>query len=421
MKQRRAFIRTVCIVLAVLMVLSISVMVIVPALAVTKAELQSEIADLKDERSDIQARIEAIEEQIEDLDYQRATTLEKKAILDEKNQLAQEELDVIVEQIEIIEVYMANRQADLEAARAQEAAQEEAWLSRLRAMEENSGLSYIQVLFNATDFSDFLTRLDLVNEIMQYDEALWQSYISARENVEVLEAEAEEMFALNEANKADLEAKKAQLEADIESACQMIIELENSLETHMALMEEEEAAEEAVQALIAEKTAELEEIIAREQALAALQAQQATGNTGGGSVSVSGGGGTLLWPSYTSLVTSYYGNRLHPVYGYYRFHSGIDIGAAGGSAIWASADGTVTVSGYDSGYGNYVSIAHDNGYSTLYAHMASRAVSAGQRVSQGQVIGYVGTTGVSTGYHIHYEVSYGGSRIDPLSVAYIYA
>lgn len=421
MKKRKAFIQTVCVLLAVLMVLSISVMVIVPALGATKSELQSEIADLKDERSDIEDRIAEIEAQIEDLDYQRSTTLEKKAILDEKNQLAQEELDIIEEQISIIETYMANRQADLDNARAQEDAQEEAWLTRLRAMEENSSLSYIQVLFNATDFSDLLTRLDLVNEVIRYDEELWASYIAARENVEVLEAEAEEMFALNEANKAELETKKAQLEADIEAACQMIADLESSLETYNALMEEEEAAEAEVIALIEEKTDELNAIIAREQALAAQQAQQATGNASGGNVNVSGGSGTLLWPSYTTLVTSYYGDRLHPVYGYYRFHSGIDIGAGGGTAIWASASGTVTVSSYDSGYGNYVSIAHDNGYSTLYAHMSSRAVSAGDRVSQGQVIGYVGTTGVSTGYHIHYEVFSGGTRINPLSVQYIYA
>ena len=422
MKKRKAFIQTVCIVLVVLMILSVSVMVIVPALGATKSELQSEIASLKSERSDIEARIEELEAQIEDLDYQRASTLEKKAILDEKNQLAQEELAVIEEQIAIIETYMANRQADLENARTQEAEQEEAWLSRLRAMEENSGSTgYLQVIFAASDFSDLLTRIDMVNEIAEYDEALWTAYTEARENVEVLEAEAEEMFALNEANKAELETKKAQLEADIEAACQMIADLEATLEGYNQLRDEEEAAMEAVREQIAEKEADLAAIIAAEEEEARRQAQAATGNVSGGSVNVSGGSGSLLWPSYTSLVTSYYGDRLHPVYGTWRFHSGIDIGAAGGTAIWASADGVVTVSGYDSGYGNYVSISHDNGYSTLYAHMSSRAVSAGQRVSQGQVIGYVGTTGTSTGYHIHYEVRSGGSLINPLSVSFIYA
>ncbi len=420
MKKQRAFVRILCGVLVALMILSVTIAVI-PAKAATKAELQEEIADLKDQKGDLEDRIADIEAQIEDLDFQRSSTLEKKAVLDEKNALAQEELDVITEQIAIIETYMANRQQDLENARTQEAEQEEAWLARLRAMEESSDLSYIQVLFDSTSFSDLLTRLDLVNEVMQYDEALWTSYISARENVEVLEAEAEEMFAQNEANKSELEIKKAQLEADIDAACQMIAELETSLESYNTLRDEEEAAMQEVIDLIEEKQDELDVIIERELEWARQQALAQTGNASGGSVNVSGGSGSLLWPSYTSLITSYYGNRVHPVYGTVRFHAGIDIGAAGGTAIWAPASGTVTVSGYNSGYGNYVSIAHDNGYSTLSAHMSSRAVSAGQRVSQGQIIGYVGSTGVSTGNHIHFEVFSGGVRIDPLAVSYIYA
>ncbi len=411
-KQQQLLVRILCAILVALMILSVSVMVIVPALAATKAELRSEISDLKDERSEIEDRIAEIEAQIVDVDFQRLTTLEKKAVLDEKNELAQEELDIIEEQIEIIDTYMANRQADLEAARTQEAEQEEAWLARLRAMEESSDLSYMQVLFDSANFSDLLTRLDLVNEVMQYDEALWNSYITARENVEQMEAEAEEMFAENEANKAELETKKEQLETDIEAATQMIIELESTLEGYNQLRDEEEAEMEAVQALIDEKEDELAEIIRQEEEAARQQA--AAGN-----LSISGSG-PLLWPSYTALITSYYGNRLHPIYKDWRFHAGVDIGAAAGTAIYAPASGTVTVSSYNSGYGHYVSIAHDNGYSTLCAHMSSRNVSAGQRVSQGQVIGYVGSTGASTGPHIHYEVFSGGVRINPLSVSYIY-
>lgn len=411
MKKRRAFIQTVCILLAVLMVLSISVMVIVPALAATKSELQTEIAALETQQGEIEESLAALEEQIEDLDFQSAAILEKKAVLDEKNRLAQEELDVIEEQIQIITTYMANRQTDLEQARAEEAEHEEALLARLRAMEENSGLGYIQVLFQATDFSDLLTRLDLINEIIQADEELWTAYIAARENVETLEAEALEMYAVNEANQAELAAKKAQLEADILAADQMIAELESTREGYNALREEEEAAMAEVHALIEEKTAELEELLRREQAAQVPE----------GAAPETGGDGALLWPSYTTWITSYYGMRLHPEYGDYRFHYGVDIGAGGQTAIWAPADGVVTVSDYSGGYGNYVSIAHDNGYSTLCAHMYSRAVSAGERVSQGQIIGYVGSTGVSNGNHIHFEVYSGGGTIDPLSIRYIYA
>ncbi len=410
MKKQRAFVRILCGILVALMILSVTIAVI-PAKAATKAELRSEISELEDEQDELEEKIAALEEQIETLDSQRSGTLEKKAALDERNALAQEELDVITEQIGIIEGYMANRQLDLENARAMEAEQEEALMARLRAMEENSDLSYIQIIFQAASFSDLLTRIDLINEVMEYDEELWASYISARENVELLEAEAAEMFAENEANRQELETKKAQLEADIQAANDMIAELESTLEGYLALRAEEEADMEAVKELIEEKEAELDELIRQEQAAAG------PGNGG----YTPGGSGPLLWPSYTALITSYYGYRIHPEYGDWRMHNGVDIGAAGGTAIWAPADGVVTVSAKSGGYGNYVSIAHDNGYSTLCAHMNSRAVSAGQRVSQGQIIGYVGSTGVSTGNHIHFEVYSGGARIDPLSVSYIYA
>ena len=413
MKNRKAFIRGVCALLVILMILSVSVMVIVPALAATKSELRSEIADLQQQQSDLEASLASIEEQIEALEYQNAAILEKKALLDERNRLTQEELAVIEEQIAIVDNYLLNRQLDLEDARLVELAHEVALSERLRAMEENSDTGYLQAIFGASSLSDMLTRIDAVNEIMAYDEQLWDSYVQARENVETLEAEAEEMAALNEANRAQLEALQAQLAEDIEAANALIAEQEATLEGYEALRAEEDAAMAEVTALIEEKQAELDEILRQEQA-----AQIPDPGTSPG---VSGAEGSMLWPSYTSLITSYYGMRLHPEYGDYRMHNGVDIGAAGGTPIWAPADGTVIVSTKNSGYGNYVTIAHDNGYTTLCAHMDSRAVSAGERVTQGQIIGYVGTTGVSTGYHIHYEIMVGGSRIDPLSVRHIYA
>lgn len=431
MKNRKAFIRITCIVLVVLMVLSLLTVVFTSgAYAASSSSIQAEINELNEQKDAIQARMEEYEAEIEDIDYEKSNVIERKAVLDQKNLLAQEEIDVIEEQIDIIDGLVTNMQMDLAEAQDEETYQRERWLTRIRAMEENSTLSYIQVLFNATSFSDLLTRIDLVNEVMEYDRDLEASYVAARENVELLEAEAEEMFAVNEANKSELEAKKAQLEADIEAANQLIAEMEKDIESYQELLALEEEAEAEVKAQIAEKQAEYEEAKAREAAAAAAaaaaqqaaqqQQQQNPGSTG--NANVSGSSGTLLWPSYCRTITSYYGYRLHPVYGYYKFHSGVDIGASGGSAIWASADGTVITSAYSSGYGNYVVIQHYDGYYTLYAHMSSRLVSAGQSVSQGQTIGLVGSTGVSTGYHIHYEVWNGSwSTTDPMGYGYIYA
>ncbi|MGI6684638.1 MAG: M23 family metallopeptidase [Bacillota bacterium] len=123
-----------------------------------------------------------------------------------------------------------------------------------------------------------------------------------------------------------------------------------------------------------------------------------------------------IWPSAASdYVTSFFGTRLHPILGVYKTHSGIDIGAGYGTAVLAAADGAVATAAYDAGgYGNYIIIDHGNGNMTLYAHMSQMSVGVGQTVKQGQTIGFVGSTGMSTGPHLHFEVYVGGTRVDPL-------
>ena len=416
MKARKTFITVVCILLCVLFVLSISVMVIVPSYAASSSDIKAEINSLTAERSDIEDKIESIDAQLSALGDQMEQTMEKKAILDQKNALAQQELDVISEQIEIIDNYMANRQADLEAAREREAEQEEAWLGRLRAMEENSDLSYVQVLFDATSFSDLLTRIDAVSEITEYDEQLFNSYIEARQTVEELEAEAEEMSRINEENKAELEQRRVQLEADIAAANELIAELESSVEGYNLLRQAQEEADAELAALISEKQAEYTEAKAKEDAAAAAAAAAASG----ANANFVSDGTTFLWPSYTTTLTSYFGNRESPGGIGSTNHKGIDIGASYGTSIWAAASGTVTLASWNGGYGNCVIVSHSNGYSTLYAHMSSIAVSAGQTVSQGQVLGYVGSTGNSTGPHLHFGVLAGGTYVNPLAFNYIY-
>ena len=139
------------------------------------------------------------------------------------------------------------------------------------------------------------------------------------------------------------------------------------------------------------------------------------GNSGTGGDSGSAATGTYIWPCPSSTyITSRYGNRIHPIFGTERFHSGIDIGANEGATVLAADGGTVTVATYSSSYGNYVMIYHTNGTYTLYAHMSSLAVSAGQTVTQGQTIGYVGSTGWSNGPHLHFEIrNANGGTEDP--------
>lgn len=150
------------------------------------------------------------------------------------------------------------------------------------------------------------------------------------------------------------------------------------------------------------------------------------GNTGsdntdtpGASASENGNGG-FLWPGYTSELSSEYGYRVNPVSGIYKLHTGVDVRASYGTAVWAAESGTVILAGWNGGYGNCVMINHGNGYTTLYGHMSSISVSVGQTVNRGQTVGYVGSTGNSTGPHLHFEVraSSTGGTIDPMSFSY---
>jgi murein DD-endopeptidase MepM/ murein hydrolase activator NlpD len=117
-------------------------------------------------------------------------------------------------------------------------------------------------------------------------------------------------------------------------------------------------------------------------------------------------------------VSSSFGMRMHPLLGFLRMHKGIDIGAPWGSPIRAAMDGIVASAGRNAGYGNFVKLLHDGGLATGYGHMSRMAVAPGSRVQAGQVIGYVGSTGLSTGPHLHWEVWRNGASIDPRSVAF---
>ena len=419
---RRRSVRAIGGFLALTLVLSVfSTFPVTEAQAATSKEIQDELDDLNGQKNEIQGRINTIQSEIDSLDYEKANTLEKKEILDQKNMLAQEELDVIQEQIDIIDGLMENMQEDLADAREEEEYQKELWMSRLRAMEENSDIGYMEVLFNATSFSDLLTRLDMVNEVMAYDEELENEYIAARQNVETLEAQAEVMFTENEARRTEMETKKSQLEADIDAACQLIAQMERDTADYEAVLAQEAQTQAELETLIVAKEKELREAKAAEEAarLAALAAQQAA--MGASAPAFQASGGTWMrWPSYTKYLTSRFGPRYLSLYGYTRNHNGVDIGSSYGSAIWAAAAGTVILAGWNGGYGNCVIVNHGNGYTTVYGHMSRIAVSYGQSVSMGSVLGYVGSTGNSTGPHLHFEIrsSATATPINPMSFTY---
>lgn len=389
---KKWFVRFIAILMAA--ILALSVLYIAVNSFTASAVTQGQIDNLKKQQKDYEKKKAEIQSQINSLEYQQSTALSKKAVLDKQIKLTQDQIENISEQIETYTHLIADKQNEVSQAQATEDAQWALFKVRMRTMEENGTISYISVVFNANSFPDLLARLDIVGEIMQYDQNLFQKYKAAKQATIQAKKLLEEAKAGQEADKAELQSRQTELQTQLSAANALLQEIESNIEAARELYQQEKAAAESIQNEINKKVEELK----RQQS---------------GSVQ---GTGKLTWPTPSSmLVTSQFGMRKHPVYGDYRMHYGIDIGASYGVNILAADTGTVIISEYSSSYGNYVVISHGSGVTTLYAHMSSRLVKEGDKVSQGSVIGKVGSTGASTGAHLHFEVSINGSRVNPLN------
>ena len=401
--KSKKFVSVTCIVLVMVLLVTLVLSAIGSSFAVS----QSEINALKNQQAAINQQKNDLQSKIGNLEAEKTSAIEMKTVLDQQNELARQEIELINEQIDLYDKLIEQKEKELEEAKQQEAEQKAALRVRMRAMEENGEVTYFAILFRATDFSDLLSRLDFISEIMEHDKKLEDSYIAARENVEKVKAEYEETQTEQQATRVELEAKKAELEKQIEEAIKVITDLENDIAELEEEYEANAAQESAIRAELDKKIAQFEK---EQEELRKQQLQQS------GSTTVVTGSGAFTWPTpgYTT-ISSPYGYRPHPIFGDQRFHSGVDIAAPSGATIVAADSGTVITAVYSSSYGNDVVISHGNGNSTLYAHMSSMAVSSGQTVTKGQTIGYVGSTGWSTGAHCHFEIKIGGSLTDPMN------
>ena len=393
--KRRVMVAVLAGFMALLILLPMFTMIMGGAGAVT----QSEIDALKQEQAESQARQEELKDQLAEAEEKQSAAEEQRSLLLAQLDAINDELDNINAQIALYDEQIAQKEAERKETEAKEQAQYELFCQRVRAMEEEGTVSYWSILFNAESFSDMLDRLADIDAVMDYDNQIMDELTATREELERLQAELESARADEQAVKEEQEAKKAEQQAKVAEAEKVLEELNRNVAEVNRLLDEEDAAAAAIQADIVRKQAELE-----------AQRQQ------NGTTIVSESG--YMWPlPGWYRISSPFGYRINPVSGRAQNHGGIDIPANGGTPILAAKSGQVITSVYGSGsywsYGNYVVIDHGNGNSTLYAHMSSRAVSEGQMVKQGQVIGYVGTTGNSTGNHLHLEIRVGGQRVDP--------
>ena len=363
-----------------------------PVLAVTQAEIDK----LKNEANDLGNQKKELEAKLKELAGDKAKVLEQKKVLDQQIANTSAQIGNVEAQIADYASLITQTEEELADAEKREEAQYELFCQRVRAMEESGEVSYWSVLFGASSFTDMLARLDDVNEVMEADQKVIDDLKTLQVEITEKKEQLEDSKAEREAAKADLVSKKSELDKQRKQAISLVNEINDN----------EQENKETLAALDAEEDRILAEALRLSKKLAEEQAAQ-------GKSPHSNPGG-YIWPVDSRYITSTVGGRTSPGGIGSTNHKGTDIGRVGyTSPIYAAKSGTVIVSQYSSSYGNYVVISHGSGNTTLYGHMSSRKVQAGQYVNQGDVIGITGSTGHSTGPHPHFETTEHGGRITP--------
>jgi Membrane proteins related to metalloendopeptidases len=362
------------------------------------AVTQEEIDEAKAKRDEVSVRKSEQQAIIDSLAVKRDDILAQKKALEEKITLTYMYIQYNDDVINLYDQMIAEKAEEVDNARELELEQLEKYRARVRAMEENGELNVLAIILQTNTFSELLTAIDDMGEIMQSDKELEDHYIEARENHEKVQKEYEEYKADLEEKQAVLRDEKVALETEIKDSEKQVLVLQSEINQNADILAQ-------IDAEWAEANAAVNNLINK------LNAQRAAA-MGPGSLT---GAANFIWPCGTTYLTSRFGNRLHPISGVWKNHTGVDIGAGYGDTVWAAAPGTVSLAEYYGSYGNCVMIDHLNGYYTLYGHLSSIAVSNGQLVTAGQTIGYVGSTGNSTGAHLHFEIRQSGQCLNPES------
>lgn len=418
-------ISAICVLLAVIMVLSL-VITVLPAHAVDETDLER----LTEKRLLLEEQLAEQAQLVQALSDNQTLIVYRKAALDKQISLNREAIALIEEQIAAYQELIDRKEEELSAATAAETEQTELLRERIRTMEENGERSYLAFIFAAESIPEILARVADVNDIMHYDRELEKSLQQSRENVETIKREYEEARAEQDAVNRELVARREQLAAQIEAACELIANLDELSENAQAEYDAiAQAEDEAMQELLKAMQEYAAQLAAQQNtyyapsgsgnsssaaASSGSTASGAAGNGEGVSTASPSFDGSFIWPVDSTYVTSRYGVRDAPTAGASTNHKALDIGAKSGDPIYAAADGQVAAATYNNGLGYYVSIEHDGDTATRYSHMTNFIVQPGEYVKQGQIIGYVGESGIATGSHLDYAVIKNGEQVDPM-------
>lgn len=439
MKNRKRLVSILAGVMAAIMLLTllISILPTRASAAASSSEIRKQINSLQDDRKDIKNQISELQAQYQATSDEIADIVARKNVIDQEIGLLHAEIININEQISAYSVLIADQQEELDAAEARFDQLNEDCKTRIRAMEEEGTVSYWAVLFKANSFSDLLDRLNMVEEIASSDTRRLQELSDAAQRVEDAQAELAGEKAELEGTRTELDSTQKELDAKRQEADDLIVQLIAKGEELKLQQEDLEAEDEELLAQIAQKEqeyneAKLEEWLAYMATYVppttvapSVPISDPNGSNSNNSGSNSSGndvtvGSSWLVPCSYKKISSPFGFRESPTSGASRYHQGVDLAANAGTPIVASRGGTVTIASYSNSAGYYVTINHGDGFSSIYMHMTNYVVSSGQKVNQGQTIGYVGSTGISTGNHLHFGIAQNGAYVNPCSYVSLY-
>lgn len=427
MKNRKKLVSILAGVMAAVLILTL-ILSLLPtrAYGASSSEIRKQITGLQEQRTEMKSKMKELESQYQENKDEISNIVAKKNLIDQEMTLLHAQVDNINEQITAYGVLVADKQDELDAAQENYNTLNEEYKTRIRTMEEEGTLSYWEVLFKANSFSDLLDRMSMIEEIAASDTRRLEALDEATKAVAQAQQELETEKAELESTKEELDATQAELDAKREEADGVIAELLEKAEEIEGLQEELESEDQDLLNQIAQM--EKEYTAAKHQEWLAYMATYTTvppattapassGGSSGGSgntgTSTPSSGGTWLRPCSYTYMSSPFGFRTSPTAGASSYHQGVDLAAPANTPVYATRSGIVTANTYSGTAGNYITINHGDGFSSIYMHLASSAVSSGQAVSAGQLIGTVGRTGIATGYHLHFGIAYNGAYVNP--------
>lgn len=366
------------------------------------------LSDAQDEKKQLQSNLSAAQAMKKELENAKTALTGDVVELDSQMSEVSNDLLEVQNLLDTKEAELDKTTKELAQAKIDVEKQYEDMKLRIKFMYENGTMSYIQILLSSGSFSELLNKAEYIEQVSEYDRNMLQTYQDNRDKITRLEKDLKDQKEVLEQVKGDVEAKQTEMAG-------LISDKQSEIEGYESDIQNKEEAIKEYEAMIAEQDSTIK---ALEASVAAAKAKRTQMTVSDNSTNAADqphySGGAFVWPapSYTRISDDY-GYRTHPILGIQQFHSGVDMAAPSGSSILAAADGTVVAATYNATMGNYVMIDHGNGLYTIYMHASALYVSSGQSVSAGSTIAAVGSTGRSTGAHLHFSVRQNGNYVSP--------